>query len=220
MGTEPRECHDAAIDHEHHNGMVDGLQGLGLDEEAVKCLGSLAEFRILEILANKGLHHTDGRDVLLHGAVQVVVFLEHLGEELHGLRKDEEERDTEDDERNEENLKIDKDAHQHRENHVERCPHGNAHQHLEGVLQVRDIGGKAGDESRGGKLVDVGEREGLNVLEHGITKVVGKSCGCLGRAAPRKDAEQQRECSQHNHQSAVETDVAKIAGGNAAVNNP
>ena len=50
-------------------------------------------------------------------------------------------------------------VHQKRHHHGEDkgggSPHGNAYEHLEGVLEVRHIGGEPGDDAAGGKLVDV-----------------------------------------------------------------
>ena len=83
LGTEPRQGDDAAIDHQHHDGVVEGLQTLGLDKQLIQGFRCLTELLLLEVLPDKSLHHADGGDILLHGAVQVVVALEHLREELH-----------------------------------------------------------------------------------------------------------------------------------------
>ena len=187
MGTEPGEGHDTAVYDQHHNGMVDGLQRLGLDEQIVECLGRPTELGILKVFSYKGLHHSNGSDILLHGTVEVIIAEEHLGEEFHRTGDNHIECNAEDDQRDKENethLEVDEHAHQHGENHVERCPDRYAHEHLESVLQVGHIGRHTRNQSGGGELVDVSERERLDVAVHGITKVVCKSRGSLCRAAP------------------------------------
>ena len=65
--------------------MVQGLQTLRLHKQLIQSLSSLTELLVLIILSHKGLHHTDGRDILLNGTVQVVVTQEYLCEEFSRL---------------------------------------------------------------------------------------------------------------------------------------
>ena len=118
--------------------MVDGLQSLGLDEQIVECLGRPTELGILKVFSYKGLHHSNGSDILLNGTVEVIIAKEHLSEEFHRTGDNHIECNAEDDQRDKENethLEVDEHAHQHGENHVERCPDRYAHEHLEGVLE-------------------------------------------------------------------------------------
>ena len=80
--------------------MVQGLQTLGLYKQLIQSLRSLTEFLVLKVLSHKCLYHTDGRDILLHRAVQIVVTQEHLCEELYRTGDNQIQGSTQDDQRN------------------------------------------------------------------------------------------------------------------------
>ena len=166
--------------------MVQGLQTLCLHKQLIQCLRSLTELLVLIILSYKGLHHTDGRDILLNGTVQVVVTQEHLCEELYRTRDDQVEGGTKDDQCDDEDQahpQVDEDTHEHTEHQVQRSTHGDAHEHLESLLQTLHIGGHAGNQSATGILVDIREREGLDIPEHRVAQVGGEARGGESREA-------------------------------------
>ena len=130
--------------------MVERLQALRLDEELIESFRRFLEFLVLVVFPDEGLDHSYGLYVLLYGLVEVVVFDEHLREELDGLCDDEEEGTSENDHGHDEDdahLPVDEHAHEDTENEVERCPDRCPEDLLECVLQVAHVGCHARDES-------------------------------------------------------------------------
>ena len=85
VGTEPRQGNHTAIDHHIHNRMVPCHESLSLDKQTIESLGGTSKLLVLVILTHKGLYHPDGRHILLHALVQLVVLLIDFGEELRHM---------------------------------------------------------------------------------------------------------------------------------------
>ena len=178
VGAEPGDHDDAEVDGDHHRGVVEGEQALGLDEHLVERLGGLGELAALVVLTHEGLDHADGGDVLLHAGVQVVVLAEDLIEYLHRHDHYDAEYDGEEHhgyEEGEAQAGADDEAHGIAEYEHERGADGYADEHHERVLYIRDICGHPGDEAGNAELVDVGEREGLYVAVYRLAQVGGEA---------------------------------------------
>ena len=79
------------------------------------------------------------------------------------------------------------------EHEAQRGSHGDAHDHHERLLDVVDVGGEARHERARGELVDVGEAEALDVVEHVATQVLGKAAARVAARDAGARAEGQRE---------------------------
>ena len=203
--------------------MVEGLQRLCTNEETVEGIGGTAELLYLMLLTHEGLHHADGRHILLDGAVQVVVAHEHLGEELHRARDDEVQSTSEHHQGREEDkahAEVDEHAHQHGEHQIERSAHRGSQYHDERPLHVLHISGHARYEPTRREAVDIGKREGLDVAVHRLAQIVGKACRGLGRISSGQHTERQAQEGHHEHQPAIEEHVVDVAHHDAAVDNP
>ena len=80
VGANPRDGNDAPVHHEHHERVVERLQALGAHKELVEALDGAPEFLVFVLLAHKCLDHANGRHVLLHHAVHLVIALKDLTE--------------------------------------------------------------------------------------------------------------------------------------------
>ena len=220
--AEPAEAQHAAVDREAHHRAEGDHDLLHADEEIREIRRGAGELVVLIFLAHKRFDDADGRDVLLHAGVQIVIALEHLAEHGDGLAHDEEEKqrqqrhEAEEDQRE---ARVDHKAHDEAEDQHQRRAHRDAQEHHVGVLQVRHVRGHARDETRGGEFVDVREGERLHLLIHGLPDVLGKAGGRARAVAGREDAAHEREHGEQQHQSAVGEDVAQVSGLNAVVDD-
>ena len=222
MGAEPGQGQDGAVNHQHHDGTVQGQGALGLDKQAVKAVRCLLELLILVGLPDEGLDHPDGRHVLLNAGVQVVIPAEYLLKDRDGPGHDEDEGHPQHHQRHQKDraqLDADEKAHAHGADQHQRSPDGDAKDHLIGVLHVGHIGGHTGDQPGGAVLVDVGKREGLHLGVEGVPQVAGKAGGSLGGKSSGQGAEAQAQKRHDNHQSAIAVDLPQIAGLNALVDD-
>ena len=138
------------------------------------------KFSCLIIFAHIRFDHADGGNIFLHALVQVVIFAEGLAEVLGGAAHDKDERAAQQDNCDQIDacqLTIDGKGHDQRHDHAGRRTDRHAQQHLVGVLDIRHIGGHAGDKARRGVFVNVGKAEGLDVAEHRAAQVAGKAGG-------------------------------------------
>jgi len=178
--AQPGDQQDAAVNGQLHERGVPRKDHLGAHKQAADILAGLFELFALKILADIGLDHTDGGDILLHALVQVVIFAECLAEIFGGAAHDKDERAAQQDNSDQIDacqLTIDGEGHDQRHDHAGRRTDRHAQQHLVGVLDIRHIGGHAGDKARRGVFVDVGKAEGLDVAEHRAAQVAGKAGG-------------------------------------------
>ena len=82
---EPGNRNNTAVDDKHHNRQVQRLELLRADKQLVEPCCCFAELFVLIVLPDKGFHHTDGGNILLNAGVQVVIAMEHMAENFHGL---------------------------------------------------------------------------------------------------------------------------------------
>ena len=158
--AQPAQRKVAAVDSNQHGGVVEAQAALGVDELVIQALAGLGVLFVLKALAHEALHHADGGDVLLHGRIQGVVVFEHPVKDVEGGHHDAcQHRHQKDHSHHEDQRQRAADHHGHEqgEHQMHRGAHAHALDHLEGVLHVGHIGGHAGDKTRGGELVDVGE---------------------------------------------------------------
>ena len=87
-------------------------------------------------------------------------------------------------------------GHDKGEDQAKRRAHGNADDHHERLLHVVDVGGEARDERAGAELIDVGEAEALDVVEHVATQVLGKATAGIRAGDACRGTENQRHDGQ------------------------
>ena len=222
MCAEPAQGDVAAVHRDQHGGIVEAQAALGVDELLVQALAGLGVLLVLKVLPDKALDHADGRDILLHGGVQVIVVLEHLIKDAEGGNHNACQHCHQEHDRHQEHhgqRAADHGGHDQRENQMDGGTHAHALDHLERVLQVGHVGGHTGDQTSRGVLVDVGEREMLDVLIHRIAQVAGKAGGCLGGVFAGQNAQRQRDHSHQKGEQAVLEDGVHIALFNALIDD-
>ena len=114
---------------------------------------------------------------------------------------------------------MDGERHTHGDDHTGGRADRHTQNHLVGVLQVGDVGGHTGDQAGGGKFVDVGKAEGLDVFEHRTAQVAGVAGGGTGTQHTAHNAEEQTHSGCHDHPAANAVDDGQVAGGDAVVND-
>ena len=206
LRAQPRGGENAEVHRQHHGGVVEGQQALGLDEHLIQVAGGLGELAVLVALPHEGLHHTDGGDVLLDAGVEVVVLLEHPVEDVQSHHHDGTQHYHQEHHRKKEHLAgggTDEQAHGEAEHKQHGGPHRHTNHHHKGVLHVGDVGGHAGDQSGDAELVDVGKGKGLNARIDGLSEIGGQSGGRAGGVLTSQSAKQQAHQSQHHHDDTV-----------------
>ena len=214
LGAEPAQGDVAAVNGGEHGGVIEAQAALRVDELVVQALAGLGVLLVFKALADKALDHADGRNVLLHGGVQVIVVFEHAvknferghhdgsqhhQKEYHGHHKDQGQR------------AADHAGHEQGEHQMHRGAHAHPLDHLERVLHVGHVGGHTGDKAGGGVFVDVGERVMLDALIHGVAQIACKARGSIGGKAARQHTQQQRESGHQEREQAIFEDGVHIA---------
>ena len=135
--AEPAQGDVAAIDGRQHGGVVEAQAALGVDELLVQTLAGLGVLLVLKALADEALDHADGRDILLHRGVQVVVVLEDPVEDLEGGHHDAgqySQKEGDSHHEDESQRAADGKGHDEGEHQMDRGAHTHTLHHLEGVL--------------------------------------------------------------------------------------
>ena len=113
---------------------------------------------VLVVLPDKGLDHPDGRDIFLYAGIQVVVAPEHFIEDAGGVQHNVDEgcgQHHDGCQKDQAQPGADEEAHDHAADEHQRGTHGNAQNHLIGILQVGDVCRQAGDKTCGAEFVDI-----------------------------------------------------------------
>ena len=221
LGTEPAQCDNASVHHQHHHRAVDGDGLLSLHEQAIHIFRSLVELLLLVVFPNEGLHHTNGRNVFLHAGVQVVILVENIIEQPHSPTHNEDQANGQHRNCHQEHqrqLMVDHKAHHHRQNHGHRSTHRNTQHHLIRILDIGYICGHTCNQACRGELINIRKGECLNVLIHGIAQIGCKTAGCRSRKLGRQQPEQQAQHGHGHHQQAIPPHILDTAPLNALIN--
>ena len=177
LRREPCDQDYAQGDGRLHNRHVPCENHLRRLELGVELLRRVCEFLFLVVFTHVGLDHPHRRHVLAHHCVQAVVCLEYLLEARIGRLRHVIQCHPQ--HRNDAQIYygepgIDSYRHDERHYHHERGPDHYPDDHLVGVLNVGDVGGKSRNEASGRELVDVRKREFLDVVEYVGAEVLGE----------------------------------------------
>ena len=202
------------VDRERHERGHPREDALDVHEVVVELAGGGVELLLLVLLADEGLHDADARDVLLDGVVQTVVLLEDALEDGHDREGDlehgEAEKDGDDHEHRGHGAAGDERHHDGERDH-ERGTHDEAEQHHVRLLDVVDVRREPGDERAGAEVVDVAEREALDLREHVVAQVAREAGGGLGAGDARHRAAEERDERHEHERHGVGGDVAEVA---------
>ena len=222
MRTEPAQGDDARVYDEIHHRAVQSHQRLRFHIEREEADGGLVELGHLMALPHESLHYADGIDILLHDAVHGIHLQEDLLEQPCGMCNQEREENAQHHHGNQENDAqplMDQEAHRQGRRHVERRPEGSAEQHLESVLDAGHVRGHPRHKPRGGKLVDIGERETLDVFVHGQTQIRRKAGAAVSGEPAGQNAEHKAEARDTDHHRPVLVHIRQTPRANALVND-
>ena len=221
MRAKPRDSDDACIHNQGHHRHVHNHQLLCADEQLVQLLYRLVEFRFLIILTDKCLDDANGRDILLHTRIQVVIFAEGGPKCLRSPSDNNHEKCSENRQcpkENQTDLRTDHDAHYQCNDHHERRTDRNADNHHKRILQIRDVRRHTGDKSRRRILINIGERKRLDICVHGITKIRRKAGRSIRSKHPSQDTKQKTGKCHDQHDQTVMKDLLHVARLNSLVN--
>ena len=89
--------------------------------------------------------------------------------------------------------------------------HRDADNHHKGHLHVGHIGGQTGDDTAGGKFINVGKRKLLYTVVHFPPQIAGKAGGRPGGKAAGQCAQQQGHQRHEHNQNAILENAGHIA---------
>ena len=101
----------------------------------------------------------------------------------------------------------------------QRRAHGDAQQHLIGVLQVGHVRRHAGDQPGRAELVDVGKGEGLHVFIDGVAQVAGKAGGGGRGVRAGTDAKHEAQTGEQQDDGAIQQNAPHAARLDATVDD-
>ena len=213
VGTQPQDEAGGGVEAELHQGGVKGHDALGPGEVPAHIFGGGGELLLLKVLPDVALHHPHGLHVLLDGVVQGVVLAEHLDKQGMYLADDNRQTDGQyrDGEQEDEGHGAAHDVgHDKGKDQHQGKANGAPDDHHKGHLHVGHVGGHTGDQRRGGKAVNVGKGEVLNVVEHIPSQIPGIAggCGCGGGAC--NPSKEQGKASQHHENHTVADDGGQL----------
>ena len=222
MGTQQADGKDTGIDCQVHYRAVPGNYLLRLTEDVVDSAAGALEFLRLVLFPDIGLHHADGGYILLHTLVQHIISGKCLAEILGCSGYDNGKNGAEEHDRDQIHtgqLRTDIEGHEHGKEQTEGCTHTHSQDHLIGILNICHIGSQSCDQSGGAELIDVGKAEGLDILIHRFSQVLGKACGSLGSVHTSADTEHQTEYACQKHQHSHKINMFQIPLVDAIINN-
>ena len=222
MRTIPTQGDDAGIHNEVHHRAVQGHERLRLHVQVEKAEGRLVELPHLVMLPHEGLHDADGIDILLHDPVQGIHLEKDPLEEFRGAGDEDRKEHAQHDHRHEEDdtqFLMDEETHPEGRYHVERRPEGSPQQHLERILDAGHVGRHPRHQAGGGELVDIREREPLDVPIHGEAQV-RRQAGAAVRCEPtRQDAENETQAGNPHHHRPIAVHIRQAARPDALVDD-
>ena len=171
-GAHPADQQDAGIDGKLHDRHIQDNLPLRFQENIIDPLAGLLQFGSLILFPDIRLDNTDRAHILLHGSVEFIVLRKRQLEIFHRLFNDEEKNDCQKHKRDQiycGKSGIDQISHRHCTDHADRCTEADTQKHLIGLLQVRHIRGKPGHQSRRAELIQIRERECLDIVKHRLS---------------------------------------------------
>ena len=158
LGAQPADQKNTAVDGKLHQRCVIRNIFLCFTENVVDVSAGFLEFAGLMTFTHISFYHTDGRNVLLHAGIQIIVFREGLLEIFAGSAHNKEQAASQKDDSNKINAGqtgIDHESHGHGYDHAGRGTHTHTKKHLICVLQVRHVGGQTRHKTRRTEFVNV-----------------------------------------------------------------
>ena len=223
LGAEPGDDDHARIDARLHQRRVERDEPLALGKVLIDALGNGAELADLVLLLIKGFDDADTADIFLHDVVELVIRAEHARKDRKHAADNEKQphrEDRQDDEKCHGNIMADAERHDHGKNQHDRRADRHAHEHLKGILHVRDVRRQTRDDGRGGKLIDVGKCKGLHIVVHVLTQVCAETDRSARRDTRREHAgrelerrQQQQKCAKlpdRRHAAALNTIIDEV----------
>ena len=215
VGADPGHGDHAGIHTDLHQRHIEGQDALRLGEVHVDLLGDLAELLYFMVLPNKGLHHPDAQQVLLHHVVQVVIALEDPFKNGVGPGHDERQADAQDRDDHQEDqcqLGVDAQGEYPGADQHDGGPDRDTDDHHKSHLDVGHVCGQAGDDAAGGELVNVGKGELLDIPIHLPPQIPREARRGLGAETAGQSAADQRQNSHSHHGEAVGGNMVHAAG--------
>ena len=213
LTAEPHDGDDGPVDNQHHQGHVDDHPAEGPEGGVFQIVVALRELLPLPVLPDEGLYHPDARQVLLDHQVQRVGLLLEGAEQGPCRRQQDDHHHRQQGQRRQENAAepvADADGEEQGGHQHYRGPDHQAHGHHQGHLEVVHVVGQPGHQGGGGKALDVGKGEGLDVVELCPAEVRPEAHARHGGRHRRPQAEAQGGHRQGHHQPALAQNVGLV----------
>ena len=182
----------------------------------------LLELDALVALPDKGLHHSDGHQILLERIVQVVDLglhgLKELGAHLHqNADHQHHQRNDHHQHQCQPGVQIEADTQGGHQHHWSPYQHPQTHgqHHGHGI----DIVGHTGDEGGGGETVNVRKGELLHLVEEALAQIGAKALTGKGRILGRQHTAQHGHARQHQHHRTQLKNVSLVAGWDGCIHD-
>ena len=222
LRTQPADQQDTSVYSKLHQRRVEAEIFLRFHEDLVNILARFMELICLIVFPHISLYHADRRHVFLYGSVQLIVLGKCLLEILGCVVHDQEQADSKDNNRDQVNTGkpcIDRKRHDHRTDHARRRSHTHTQEHLISILQVGHICRQTGYQSGCTELINIREGVILNIDEHRLSQISGKSCRrSCAEFSSHHTCKQTNSC-RRNHPGANCINMLHIARFNTVIDN-
>ncbi len=222
LPAEPHDGDDGSVDNQHHDGHIDDHLAKGPEGGVFQVVVPLRELLPLVVPPDEGLHHPDTRQIFLHHQIQRVGFLLERAEQGPGGHQKKGHHRQQKRQGYQEDVAepiADADGKEEGGDQHHRGPDHQTHRHHQGHLQVVHVVGEPGHQGGGGKPLDVGKGEGLNVVVLRPAEVGPEAHAGHGGRHRRPQAEAQGGHRQNNHQRTLSQNVGLVAIGDSHIHN-
>ena len=214
MRAQPADQQDAGIHRKLHQRRIDDDHVFCLDKHAIDVFHRRFKLALLMLFTHICLDHANRTHIFLHGSIQFIITLKYLREVTHGKTGDQDQAQRQKDHRDQINTchgRGDQKCRDHGKDHGKRRTEAHPQDHLVCILQIGHIRGQTGNQSRRGKFIDICKGKGLDMIEHSLAQILGKSGGCFCRKHAAQDTGSQTAQGQHQHQKSHLNDMIHIA---------
>lgn len=177
---------------------------------------------VFRVLFAEGANHAHARQVFARRGGYTVQLALNVAVHRNRNQHDGEHDDAQRNDHARENhraARVDGEGHDHRAEDDERRAQQQAQAHVHARLHLVDVAVHAGDERGGAHRVQLRVAQRLDMLHEHMTQPGGKADGRLGREILRGDGAQQTYAAQRDQPQAHAHDEARVARGNALVDN-
>ena len=180
------------------------------------------KLRALRVLLAEGANHANARQIFAGRRGYAVQLPLHAAIHRDGRQHDGKHDDAQHGDHARENqraFRVDGERHDHRAEDDEGRTQQQAQAHVHAGLHLIDVAVHAGDERGGADSIQLGVAQRLDMRHEHVAQLGGKADGRLGGEILRGDGTEQPHAAEHDQPQAHAHDEARIARGDAPVDD-